>query len=99
METLFWVKGGRQDHEYSPNVAGGGRANVPSKDCIGGICRVPTMTVERIDPDIVGAAPQWDPHNSLPIEPKRAHHHHWLPKIENIPDEKNVIMEKRLKFI
>lgn len=101
METLFWFKRGKegQGWEHSPNVAGGGRTNVPSADCIGGICRVPTMTVERIDPEVVRPAPQRDPRNSLNFESKCTEYSKKGVALENIPNEKQFVQEQRLKFI
>lgn len=101
METLFYVKKGKErpDHEYSPNVAGGGRTNLPSKDVIGGICRVPIMTIERNHPDSVTAAPQIDPKFSIPIQSKHYCAKGGGPTLENIKGEKQFVEERRLYFL
>jgi hypothetical protein len=101
METLFWYKKGKErPQERSPNVAGGGRTNVPSADSIGGICRVPTMDVERYwGPDSVRPAPQKDPKHSLLMQPKCQQLNQKGPRLEDIPNEKCFIKEQRLNFI
>ena len=100
METLFYEKKGKErgDHEYSPNVAGGGRSNVPSVAVIGGICRVPIMDVERVHPDSVKPYTQCNPKYCLLYEPK-CNTKVGLPKMENMKNEKQFVQEQRLKFI
>lgn len=101
METLFYVKRGKErgDREFSPNVAGGGRTNLPSKDVIGGICRAPIMTIERNDPDSVKAAPKSDRAFSIPIQPKHYCAKGGGPTLENISGEKQFVQERRLYFL
>jgi hypothetical protein len=101
MGTLFWYrKGNEKPQEYSKNVAGGGRSNVPSHSTILGISRVPTMQVERMDPDGIRAAPIRDICNGIStlqdILPRSTDKG---PRLENFPNESKYVQEQRLKFI
>jgi hypothetical protein len=99
MDLRFWDKKGKErPQEYSKNVAGGGRSNVPSHATLIGISRVPTNNVERMDPDEIRPAPTRDRYYSLPFTNKNCMCEKGA-QLEIIPNEKRFVQEQGLKFI